>query len=279
MLEYLFDNSLLDFYARKNTPNLKFITFKEKGNNIFGASSQIVTNCGTSMLTNSTGTVPEIHRFIQNHFNTNNVAINYLRERIVYPDSERITEEYVDNVAIDKFIGSEKMDIKLDPIISLMRSYLHSYKSYPKFRQYVNSIIFEDINKFKFKQNIPIAFFFIVFSLYFVKDNNIFSKKNQKETEYKVAKRYYNSEEEFLSKYVEVLQSDKELTDLSDCNVGQYRFVDFHLRTLEEIRSFPQILVHLLIDNSGVIMKYCAYKASKHSKAKSKSKDDKKNES
>lgn len=276
MIRYLFKSDIIDEFSRPNTPNILFSTFIAKGKDIFGKGSQLVTNAGSSMLTNSSGTIPEIKNFIHKYFNVNNIAVLYLRERIMYPSIDILTDEFIEKTSMDKFVSIESINIRKDQILILMRKYLTKYKIDFKFRMYANKIIFKDISTLNFNDNIPIAFLFIVFCLLNIKNNNFLNKSNKKETEYKEAAKYYSSEEEFIKKISEVLQSPNELKDLTECCVGQYRFIDFQLSAVgDEMKALPQVLIHLLIDEESVTVEYCKRKVIKLNESKTRSKKNK----
>lgn len=264
MIEKMFDSSLLEDYSRPKSKDIYFKTFKQIGMDVFGSGSQIVTNAGTSMLTNTVGTVPEIMSLYNEHIYMESLVIKYAKDYFNYKDRvkhEQLNDLINKNISISEFIENELPDLLEEQIYIDIRDNYLRYKSDLKYRKEVNNCIFEDIDKLIFKKNIPIAFVFIVYAINTFKKNNYLCKN--KEKAYKVVNAIYNTKDDFIKKYSEVLQTSANLIDLTDCCIGQYRFVDYQLSAISNVKALPLVLVHLLIDNSNFLLQFLEEKAIK----------------
>lgn len=263
MIEMMFEQSILGDFSRPRSSDIYFKAFNEIGDDVFGQGSQLVTNAGTSMLTNTTGTIPEILELYNNHIKLDSLAIKYCLDAFKYDERVDLSnlDTFVNNTDIAEFVESQLPNLLNEPIYNDIRENYIRYKRDKCFRNEVNKFLFIDINTLTLNKNLPIAFVFIIYAIYIFKNNNFMS--NTRDKNYAIASRYYSNQEEFILKYVEILKTSNDLIDLTDCCNGQYRFVDYHLSAISDVKALPLVLVHLLIDNSSFLKSFLLEKVAK----------------
>lgn len=291
MITKMLDNSVLGNYRTKSI-DVEFTTFKSVGQNLFGSGGgvQQLTNAGSSMLTNTTNTVPNIISLIQSHCNTTSLGNRMIKCSLDYSKKYSESDDIYHGYHLEQMIKSktpetdlpgldpqelgvlkrqqttvedllkfEEIDIKNEQIYKEIRSTYLKYKNDLNYRIKVNEKIFVDIEKLEIGKNIPILFVYILYAISVLKSNHFL--KDSKKVEYTEASKFFSSEPEFFKKVAEVLNTAGDLIDITDCCTGQYRFVDYQLSCTNNEKLLPQALVYLCVDNSGLVMRMMKYKA------------------
>ncbi|MCR1934401.1 hypothetical protein NSA27_06800 [Clostridium tepidum] len=263
MIEMMFDESLLGDFSRPRSSDVYFKAFKTIGDDVFGQGSQLVTNAGTSMLTNTAGTIPEILELYNSHIKIDSLAIKYCLDTFNYKDRVDLSnlDTFVSDTEISEFIENQLPNLLDEPVYNDIRENYIRYKKDKCYRKEINKFMFLDMETLTLNKNLPLAFLFIIYAIYIFKNNNFMS--NTRDKNYAIASKYYSSQSEFVQKYSEVLDSSDDLIDLTDCCNGQYRFVDYHLSAVSDVKALPLVLVHLLIDNSLFLKRFLLGKVDK----------------
>lgn len=270
MIRELFESKYLDDYSRANTPNDKFTTFTSIGNNIFGAGSQNVTNAGSSMLIDTPNTYPNIKSMFEEYFALSSLPVIY--SRLSYEFNKKYDGKIFHGSDLGKIVASktsvedllalESISIVDSPLYNDLRTVFLRYKKDLEYRKELNRIIFEDINTLSIAKNLSVGFTFIIYAMVTLKNNHYLKKSSN--IGYKEVKSKYSDEAKFFSKIGQVLNSSDDLVDITDCCVGRYRFVDYHLSRENDIKLLPQILTYYIVDGSNLIEDMLSIKRSLH---------------
>lgn len=294
MIEKLFDSTILGNY-KTNSIDVEFTTFKTLGQNVFGNSGsrapvQHLTNAGSSMLTNTANTVPNIMSLINSHCNITSLGSRMVQHSLNFSEKYSTEDDIYHGYQLEQMIKSktpetdlpgldpqelgvlqrqqttveellkfEKIEITNKQIYKEIRNTYLKYKSDLNYRINVNEKIFVDIEKLELGKNIPILFVYILYAINVLKSNHFL--KDSKKAEYTEAKKVFADEADFIKKIGNILSTADNLIDITDCCTGQYRFVDYQLSCTNNEKLLPQALVYLCVDNSGLVARMMKYKA------------------
>ncbi|WP_026524753.1 hypothetical protein [Butyrivibrio sp. MB2005] len=257
MLSELAVSAPLGGFSRPNTPNEVFIAYSSVGNGIFGAASQNVTNCGSSMVIDTPSTYPFIKTMFSDFFDLDSIQVKYIRKnrKFDYDGSfymgTQLNSIVQRNTAIDELLAQNHGDIVEDAIYKDIREVYLAYKKDKSFRNGLNDIIFSDIETLSINSKLSIAYTFIVYAILTLKNYHYLKKRN--DPCYALLKNDYPTEQDLFRKISEVLKTADDLVDVTDCCLGRYRFVDYHLSKTEDIKLLPRMLVYSFIDDNSLI--------------------------
>lgn len=210
MIEKLIAHKHLKRISRPRFPDEYFWTFDEV-TNLFGAANQNIVNAGSSMFVDTPTLLPTMNRFIDKHMDKSNYLLSYFSNHEQY--------KLFSNNLIKFKQNKELRKIMLDDII--------------------------DFSDYSFKENIYPGYLYIVLSLYFMKNNNMFRGKGAAKT---LIKKFFKDEETLIEKVFEAIYHEEQLDNLTSVCYGRFYFVDSRLSNIEDLKPVPLKLGDLLVE-------------------------------